>query len=104
METIDLWILNFIIPITEMLTFLTFLYLFYFQAKSKIDSEKTSQDSKITSIEYDSTENIRRLYKDSTLDNESENKYKHQGKKLKKGINKPSGMLSLTTSINDDEN
>ncbi len=40
METIDLWILNFFIPITEMLTSLTFLYLFYFQAKTKIDSEK----------------------------------------------------------------
>jgi len=74
METIDLWILNFFIPITETLTFLTFLYLFYFQAKTKNDSEKRSQDSKIMSIEYQPTENIRRLYKDSTLDNGSQNK------------------------------
>jgi len=41
-ETIDLWILNVYTPITDLFTQLTFLYLFYFQAITKIESDKES--------------------------------------------------------------
>lgn len=39
-ETIDLWMLNCFTPIVDLFTQLTFLYLFYFQAKAKINAEK----------------------------------------------------------------
>lgn len=43
-ETIDIWILNVYIPIVDLSTQFTFLYLFYFQAKSKINANKAAQD------------------------------------------------------------
>lgn len=44
-ETIDLWLLNAFIPITDLFTQLTFLYLFYFQAKTKFNAEKESKSA-----------------------------------------------------------
>ena len=41
-ETVDLWLLNAYIPIADLFTHLTFLYLFYFQAISRINAEKDS--------------------------------------------------------------
>jgi hypothetical protein len=108
-ETVDLWLLNAYIPIADLFTHLTFLYLFYFQAISRINAEKDSVkaesvnggDSRELSL-HKTREDIRKLFKHSNSVKINQKKSKIAGRQKYSAAPKNLDHLSKNTSINED--